>query len=63
MVQAIARKPIGSPTASARRGDLVFDEDWLSSVETGAWSVIVDGSYGADGISFRKTLFDEHKNA
>ena len=69
MAQAITMKLIGSPTASARTGDPVFDEDWLSSV--GAWFEIVDGSNvevepvgseEADGTSFRKTLFDEHKS-
>lgn len=71
MTQATAMKLIGSPTASARMGDPIFDEDWPSSVDTGAWFEMVDGSNvevrpveseEADGTSFRKILFDEHKN-
>jgi hypothetical protein len=59
--------PMGSPTARARTRDSVFDGDWLSSVETGAWFEIVDGSSvreseGATGTSLRKILLDEHKN-
>jgi len=55
-------KATGSPTASARKRESVFEEDWLSSVEIGAWSVIVDGS-NVRGTSLLKILVDEHKNA
>ena len=60
-------KPIGSPTASGRTCAPVFDEDWLSTVETGAWWEVVDGpngseSEGTDGTSLCKMLFDERRN-
>lgn len=34
----------GSPMASGRTCDPVFDDDWLSGVGTSAWFEIVDGS-------------------
>jgi hypothetical protein len=63
MAQRIAVKPMGSPTASARTCDPVFDGDWLSSVETGAWFDIVGRSSVKEVLvetSLRKMLFDEH---
>ena len=63
MVHANTMKPMGSPTASPRTRESVFDEDWLSGAETGAWFEMVDGSdVRVEGTSLRKILLNEHKS-